>query len=131
LPSEPKIFHGRETEVSNILQLLMQEAPRISILGLGGIGKTSLARAILHHPQVTARYEQQRFFVPCDSTVTKAELAALIGIHLELKLQGDPVSSVIRHFTSNPECLLVLDNFETIWEPLETRGDIEEFLSLL
>ncbi|KAJ7918254.1 hypothetical protein B0H13DRAFT_1607574, partial [Mycena leptocephala] len=28
-------------------------------------------------------------------------------------------------------CLLVMDNLETVWEPLDSRGGVEEFLSLL
>ncbi|KAJ7775411.1 hypothetical protein B0H16DRAFT_1756747 [Mycena metata] len=35
LPSEPKIFHGRESEVSDILKALRQGTPRIAILGPG------------------------------------------------------------------------------------------------
>ncbi|KAJ7495121.1 hypothetical protein FB451DRAFT_1477651 [Mycena latifolia] len=66
LPSEPKIFHGRELEVSSIIQQLNQPIPRVAILGGGGMGKTSLARAILHHPETIAKYQQHRFFVATD-----------------------------------------------------------------
>ncbi|KAJ7881454.1 hypothetical protein B0H13DRAFT_2278531 [Mycena leptocephala] len=62
-PSEPKIFHGRDLELSKIVQLFAKETPRIAILGAGGIGKTN--------------------------------------------------------------------NFETLWEPVGTRKEIEDFLSLL
>ncbi|KAJ7848691.1 hypothetical protein B0H13DRAFT_1906639 [Mycena leptocephala] len=34
-------------------------------------------------------------------------------------------------FSSSSDCLLILDNLETLWEPVESRGKIEEFLSLL
>ncbi|KAJ7738554.1 hypothetical protein B0H14DRAFT_3168166 [Mycena olivaceomarginata] len=70
LPSEPKIFHGRESELSDILQLFNTGVPRIAILGAGGMGKTSLARAVLHHPDIMARYVQNRFFVACNSAMT-------------------------------------------------------------
>jgi hypothetical protein len=43
LPSEPKIFHGRESELADILHLFGTGIPKIAILGAGGIGKTSLA----------------------------------------------------------------------------------------
>ncbi|KAJ7118505.1 hypothetical protein C8R43DRAFT_960288 [Mycena crocata] len=131
LPSEPKIFHGRESELAEILEHFTTTAPRIAILGTGGMGKTSLARMILHHPQITARYNAQRFFVACDSVFTKVELAALLGAHLGLKPGKDLTRAVIEYFSNNPACLLIIDNLETLWEPTKTRADIEDFLALL
>ncbi|KAJ7930834.1 hypothetical protein B0H13DRAFT_2530704 [Mycena leptocephala] len=131
LPSEPKIFHGRDSELSDILHLFSQGTPRIAILGTGGMGKTSLARAVIHHAEITERYNQHRFFVACDSAATKVELAALIGAHVGLKPGKDLTHPVIQYFSSSSKSLLILDNFETLWEPVESRGKIEEFLSLL
>ncbi|KAJ7495488.1 P-loop containing nucleoside triphosphate hydrolase protein [Mycena latifolia] len=131
LPSEPKIFHGRESELSNLIQAFSQEIPRIAILGPGGMGKTSLARAVLHHPKITARYKDNRVFVTCDRASNSVQLAALIAMHVGLKPGRDQVQGIIRHFADMPPLLLILDNLETIWEPRETRGQIEIFLSLL
>jgi GTPase SAR1 family protein len=131
LPSEPKIFHGRESELSDILRIFMQDTVRIAILGAGGMGKTSLARAVLHHPQITGRYGQHRFFVACGSASTKVELAAHIGTHLGLKAGKDLTRPVIHYFSNNPPCLLILDNLETLWELAGIQKEVEEFLSLL
>ncbi|KAJ6592026.1 P-loop containing nucleoside triphosphate hydrolase protein [Mycena vulgaris] len=131
LPSEPKIFHGRESELSDILELLVQETPRIAILGAGGMGKTSLGRAVLHHPTVTGKYGQHRFFIACDSTLSKDDLVTLVGAHLGLKPTKNLAKVILHHFTTNPACILILDNLETLWESTEIRRDIEEFLSLL
>ncbi|KAJ7794270.1 P-loop containing nucleoside triphosphate hydrolase protein [Mycena olivaceomarginata] len=131
LPSEPKIFHGRDSELSDILQLFNQGTPRMAILGSGGMGKTSLARAVIHHAQIKTRYQQHCFFVACDSASSTVELAALIGANIGLKPGKDLSQAVFQHFSSSPSSLLVLDNLETLWEPMECRSDIEEFLSLL
>jgi DNA replication protein DnaC len=55
LPASPKIFHGRESELKDVVNLLVQNSAHIVILGAGGMGKTSLAIA-LHDPQVEAKF---------------------------------------------------------------------------
>ncbi|KAJ7030855.1 hypothetical protein C8F04DRAFT_1365443 [Mycena alexandri] len=131
LPAEPKIFHGRDSELAEILKLFSQGTPRIAILGAGGMGKTSLARTALHHEQITTKYQENRFFITCDTASSKAELAGLIGAHLGMKPGKDLTQPVLRHLDNSPPSLLILDNLETPWEPLESRKEIEEFLSLL
>ncbi|KAJ7434677.1 P-loop containing nucleoside triphosphate hydrolase protein, partial [Mycena latifolia] len=131
LPAKPKIFHGRELELQEILQNFRnKEAPRVAILGTGGIGKTSLAKAALHHPHISANYET-KLFVACDSATTSIELAALVGSNIGLKPGRNLTKTVVQHFAHGPPCLLVLDNLETSWEPVESRGGVEEFISLL
>ncbi|KAF7359976.1 hypothetical protein MVEN_00724500 [Mycena venus] len=131
LPSEPKIFHGRESELSDVLKLLSREAPRVAILGAGGIGKTSFARAVLHHAEIFAKYAQHRYFVACDSAANQVELAALIGAHLGLKPGKDLTQRVVEFFITGSPSFLILDNLETVWEPGESRNDIEKLLSSL
>ncbi|KAF8181702.1 P-loop containing nucleoside triphosphate hydrolase protein, partial [Mycena galopus ATCC 62051] len=130
LPSKPKIFHGREQELNHILQLLTEQSPRIAILGGGGMGKTSLARAALHHPNTLTKFEN-RFFVSAEAATTSVELAALIGLHVGLNPDKDPTKLVVQYFSKKVSCLLILDNLETVWEPIQCQPAIEEFLSLL
>ena len=130
LPSKPKIFHGRETELASIVKLLSQECARIAILGAGGMGKTSLARAVLHHADTSVKFEH-RFFVSAESATTSLELAALIGLHVGLSPGQDLTKLVVQYISKKPSCLLILDNLEAVWEPIQSRGGVEEFLSLL
>ncbi|KAJ6506552.1 hypothetical protein C8R45DRAFT_1175600 [Mycena sanguinolenta] len=130
LPSKPKIFYGRETELNDIMKILLDEpAPRIAILG-GGMGKTSLARAVLHHSDTLTRFEK-RFFVCAESANSSIGLAALIGLHVGLNPGPDLTKVVVPYFSKQPPYLLILDNLETVWEPVQSRGTLEEFLSLL
>ncbi|KAJ7730816.1 hypothetical protein B0H16DRAFT_1696911 [Mycena metata] len=131
LPAEPKIFHGRNSELVDILNLFSQGTPRIVILGAGGMGKTSLAKIALHHEQITTKYQANRLFVACDTASSKVELAGLIGAHLGMKPGKDLTQAVLQHFTNAPPSLLILDNLETVWEPVTSRTEIEVFLSML
>ncbi|KAJ7261952.1 hypothetical protein C8J57DRAFT_987905, partial [Mycena rebaudengoi] len=103
---------------------------RVAILGAGGMGKTSLATAALHSPQVEAKYSC-RYFVPCHSSPTCTELAATIADHIGVEKGSNLLKRVAHYFAHAPPSLLVLDNLETPWEPMSSRSDVEEFLSLM
>ncbi|KAJ6557060.1 hypothetical protein DFH09DRAFT_1084408 [Mycena vulgaris] len=130
LPGQPKIFYGRDPELNNILHKLAQNSPRIAILSTAGIGKTSLAKAVLHHADTRVKYPQ-RYFIACDSATTSPEIAAIIGAQLGLIPGHDLTKLVVQHFSRGEPCLLILDNLETSWESTNSRGRVEEFLSLL
>ncbi|KAJ7344049.1 P-loop containing nucleoside triphosphate hydrolase protein, partial [Mycena albidolilacea] len=130
LPSKPKIFHGRDSEVEDIMQILGQQSARIAILGGGGMGKTSLAKVVLHHPDAVEKFGQ-RFFVSAEAATTSIELATLIALHVGLNPGKDLTKPVVQFFSQKSSSLLILDNLETVWEPIQSRSGIEEFLSML
>jgi hypothetical protein len=55
----------------------------------------------------------------------------MIADHLGLEKRSNLLRPVIHYFTHAPPSLLVLDNFETTWEPSNSQTEVEEFLSLL
>ncbi|KAJ7861934.1 hypothetical protein B0H13DRAFT_1726276 [Mycena leptocephala] len=117
LPSKPNIFHGRESELKHIIETLSQDIPRVAILGGGGMGKTSLARAVLHHPDIADKFEH-RYFVSAESATSTVNLAALIGLHVGLNPGKDLTRLIIQYLSTEPPCLLILDNLETPWESI-------------
>ncbi|KAF8207385.1 hypothetical protein K438DRAFT_1755432 [Mycena galopus ATCC 62051] len=130
LLAKPKIFHGRDQELEDVLNLLSEKSPRIAILGGGGMGKTTLARAALHHPDIASKFEH-RFFVSAEAATTSIELAALMGLQLGLDPGQDLTKAAVRYLARTPASLLILDNLETVWEDIQTRAGIENLLSLL
>ncbi|KAJ7145078.1 hypothetical protein C8R43DRAFT_1197214, partial [Mycena crocata] len=130
LPAAPQIFHGRDAELGDILAMLINDFPRIAILGSGGMGKTSLATAALHNPGVVNKY-QNRHFISCDSAFTCGDLVSITASTLSLEPTKRLAKVIARHLLSGPPCLVVLDNFETPWEPVTGRAQVEELLSLL
>ncbi|KAJ7654300.1 hypothetical protein B0H17DRAFT_1214395 [Mycena rosella] len=130
LPARPKIFYGRERELRDIVTNLLTKAPaHINILGPGGIGKSSLALAALHDEQIIDAFPD-RYFVPCDSAHSPADLVSLLATYFGL--EGKPTKAILKYLTGLPgQALLVLDNMETCWEPQSSRIAVEDFLAQL
>lgn len=130
LPPCPQIFNGREAELQDVVNILIQDSARVAILGTGGMGKTSLATAALHNSQVESKY-QHRYFVQCHSTPSSTELVASIADHIGVEKGSNMPKRVAHFFAHAPPSLLVLDNLETSWESSTSRSEVEEFLSIL
>jgi hypothetical protein len=94
------------------------------------MGKTTLAMAALHHPAIMEKYGLM-YFISCESANTCSDLVTNIGLYLGLEPSSQLSKSIIQHFEQCEPCLVVLDNFETPWEPIESQAQVEEFLSLL
>ncbi|KAJ7036165.1 P-loop containing nucleoside triphosphate hydrolase protein, partial [Mycena alexandri] len=129
-PARPQIFHGRDSELQDVVDSLMIGQARIAILGPGGVGKTALALAAMHHPRVSAAYEHI-YFISCQSCSTCSDLIAKVASYLGLGEKGSP-KSVLQHLSYQPTPVLFLfDNLETTWENNHRRAEVEEFLSRL
>ncbi|KAJ7656614.1 hypothetical protein B0H17DRAFT_1337963 [Mycena rosella] len=128
LPARPQIFHGRDIELRDVIDILTQSTPaRIVILGPGGMGKTALTTAALHHPDVTRKYAE-RYFISCHATTACTDLISILADYLGVEPGSYLAHRVTRFLKYAPPTLLVLDNFETLWES-ETRPAVEEFLA--
>ncbi|KAJ7872213.1 P-loop containing nucleoside triphosphate hydrolase protein, partial [Mycena leptocephala] len=130
LPATPKIFHGRESELKDLIDIFLCDPSRAAILGPGGMGKTTLAIALVHHPAIIEKYGLVHF-ISCESATTFGDLVTNIGSYLGLDPSPLLSKAIVRHFGRCGPCLVVLDNFETPWEPRESRAQVEGFLSLL
>ncbi|KAF7298434.1 AAA domain-containing protein [Mycena kentingensis (nom. inval.)] len=130
LPPAPQIFHGREKEIEQALEILIQESPHVVLLGPGGIGKTAMAKTLMHDSSVVAKYKQ-RYFIACDSMRTENDIALALAVALGVKITSRPGAAVVQQLRAQPGTLIVLDNFETPWEDEMTRGPVEKFLANL
>jgi hypothetical protein len=94
------------------------------------MGKTTLATAAVHHPAIVEKYGLIHF-ISCESATTCADLVTSIGSYLGLEPSTQLSKRVVQHFEQCGPCLVVFDNFETPWEPVESREQVEQLLSLL
>ena len=84
---------------------------------------------MLHHPIIVESFRLNRWFIPCEGATTPQGLVSIIANRLELS--GDKLFDRIILFFEAHRTVLVLDNFETPWETVETRNTIEDMLARL
>ncbi|KAF7298443.1 NB-ARC domain-containing protein [Mycena kentingensis (nom. inval.)] len=114
-PPAPQIFHGRDKEMKLALELLMQDSPNIILLGPGGIGKTAMAKTLMHDSSVVAKYKQ-RYFIACDSMRTENDIALALACNGSVRNQGPSLSLIISR---------------RLGEDVATRWPVEELMANL
>ncbi|KAG6914691.1 hypothetical protein DXG01_015926 [Tephrocybe rancida] len=131
IPANTHIFHGRDTLVTELVDVLVG-GPRqhICLLGPGGMGKTSTSLAVMNHPDVEARFaEHLRVWVPCVKAPSTAllidTLCTSLGIYIK---SGNPLSDILMVLRTSPPIVLVLDNFETPWNAAEGQSEVEQVI---
>lgn len=112
LPAPMTSFVGRESELAILTQRLDDPSCRIMTLtGLGGAGKTSLALEFARRRAV--HYRDGVKLAPLAAVVAPDLLAGALAAALDLPASGaEPVEQRIAEHLRGKHLLLVLDNFE-------------------
>ena len=117
-PPRPSIFFGREGLLHEVLGLLLgHERSHVVLIGPGGIGKSSLAKAILNDPVIEAKFKDRRFFIRFDNLLS-SQITYNIFVECISRTLGIAVSTSGSHreisdFLRSGDILIVLDNAET------------------
>jgi hypothetical protein len=135
MPVPPTIFIGRDAVVNKIAGHLVSgdiARSRVFILAPGGMGKTSTALAVMKHPSVLTKFTKERqFWVPCISANSPSTFLAHLSRHLRVTRQtGHPLDDILATLKTTEEPrVILLDNFETPWHPVE--GNQESVANVL
>ncbi|CAN6587300.1 unnamed protein product [Malus baccata var. baccata] len=125
---------GRETEKNKIVDLLMiqgddhqggdneRNVSVIPIVGLGGLGKTTLAQSVYNDPRVEGSFDLrmwQHVSVDFDvNRLVKEILVSALGTEINERLSPDQLQAQLRVALKDKKFLLVLDN---VWNEDRTK----------
>ncbi|MEP7038471.1 MAG: protein kinase, partial [Acidobacteriota bacterium] len=105
---------GREKEIAEIKNAFRQTNARLlTMTGIGGTGKTTLARAVAG--ELLGEFADGVFFIGL-AAITDSELVvSSIGQPLGVKeAGGKPLLEILKDYLRGKQILLVLDNFEQV-----------------
>lgn len=113
LPVRPIMMIGRETLVSEVSDKL-REQRFVTLLGPGGIGKTTIALAVGH--AVTEAFGGKVHFVDLESLTDPRHVAGAIATSLGLALKSKDTGLELVNLVRSQKLLIILDSCEHVIE---------------
>ena len=120
LPREPLLIVGRDNEVGELITLLKKER-FVSIVGAGGIGKTTIALTLAH--RLLRDFRGAVHFLDLGAVENPRLLASLLAAQLGLIAVSEQPLPVILTFLREQRTLLVFDSCEHVIEDITALAE--------
>ncbi len=112
LPAERDAFVGREHEMTELDERLGEGARLVSVLGIGGTGKT---RLMVHYGRARLnRWPGGVWFCDLVEARDADGVAYAVAAALDIPLGRDPIQQLGHAIAGHRRCLVILDNFEQV-----------------
>ncbi|KAH7918279.1 hypothetical protein BV22DRAFT_1134704 [Leucogyrophana mollusca] len=129
-PGPPAMFFGRDDLVRDAVETLSDH--HVVLVGSGGIGKSTIAKAILNEGTIVARFQDRRFFVSFDNIdASQITLDTFIQRITDVLGVKSARLGAIRAYLADKNVLIVLDNAETFQEAASGSDRIAEAIDEL
>lgn len=123
---------GRDDLLDGFVRELESRKPplaRISVVGAGGIGKTRLATALVHHSKVAKIFGARRYWVDLERCTSTTHVPGAVAAVL-------PVSSMttldaVTTYLAQAPCLLILDDLDALADSASKRTSLAKLLDRL
>ncbi|KAG2663953.1 hypothetical protein I3760_16G056200 [Carya illinoinensis] len=115
-----KDFRSRQAMIRNVLEALRDEKiDMIAICGMGGIGKTEMAKEIARRVKADDLFHEVAIAVVSQSpnlTKIQGELAEMLGARLNAESLQGRANELYSRLTKSKSVLVILDD---VWDPLD------------